>query len=170
MLEFIHTYSVDFKVHEGLRFLRTLLSKNVKKMCHNIQTFLKSIWGILIPSSGKRESLSIHDESMKFFPCIDFNSSSMTVTSFLEENWQKGNFWGELEFNWIYFVFEKNITNNHNFKIIPKYSCTCICFFYVKFFVKHDCHVIFWIYLCFCLSDFNYWRRTWCSLWAPTFI
>lgn len=66
----------------------------------------------------------------------------------------------------------KKITNNYNFqiKIISKYPCTCICFFYVKFFVKHDCHVIFWIYKGFCLSDFNNWRGTWCSLWAPTFI
>lgn len=114
----------------------------------------------------ERESLSIHDESMKFFPCINFNSSSMTVSSFLEENWQKS------DLN-ILGVWKKNPkTNNHDFqiKIISKYPCTCIFFFYVKFFVKHDCHVIFWIYLWFCLSDFNYWRRTWCSLWAPTFI
>lgn len=102
----------------------------------------------------ERESLSIHDESRKFFPCIDFNSSSMTVSSFLEENLQKvifGGNWNIIEYTWC--LGGKN-TNNHDFEVknIPKYSCTCICFFYVKFSVKHDCHVIFWIYLCFCFQ------------------
>lgn len=50
----------------------------------------------------------------------------------------------------------KKITNNHDFqiKITSKYpcTCTCICFFYVKFSVKHDYHVILWIYLCFCFQ------------------
>lgn len=121
------------------------MSKNVKKMCQNIQTFLKSVQGILIPSCGKRESLSIHDESRQFFPCIDFNSSLMTVSSFLEENLQKvifGGNWNIIEYTWC--LGGKN-TNNHDFEVknIPKYSCTCICFFYVIFSVKHDCHVTF---------------------------
>lgn len=112
MLECSCTYRVVFKVHKGWRTL-------CQRMLKNFKTFLKSLEGIYFHSCQFpiviRKNLSMHNEIMEFFPFIDFNCSSVIVSSFLDENWRKNwisGKWDIIKYSW---CLKKKLTKKSQF-------------------------------------------------------